>query len=193
MFLRKAMNFVPILLLSATACGAPGGAGNGGSSDPLGSSAYPSVLLGTWESNSEGVKFAADGACIQKYWGDVSHPCTYLVSTGDVDQPSADHLWVLQVDEKEDTGGVRAWSAEIVALGPSSSRYDCRMAISTPGSAAPTRTLASALALCSATPSRTKPPATRLAATGTTAPATTAAVIASTWASTPAIRRRGAS
>lgn len=115
--MRKIMIFMPILLLAATACGAPARASNGSSPDQVGSSAYPSELLGTWESDVEGVKFAADGTCIQKYWGSAAHPCTYLVSTDNAGQPSAHHPWVMQVDQKEDNGGDWAWSAEIIAMG----------------------------------------------------------------------------
>ncbi len=111
----------PVLLLAATACGAPGGSANdgapsGGSSvDP---SAYPSALLGTWQ-GGEGefadivLKFSADGTCVQKDAGYPADPCTFSVSTGGVNSPSTSQSWIVQVSSAD-----YGQTLEVVAIDP---------------------------------------------------------------------------
>ena len=103
----KSMIFAPVLLLAATACGAPAGAGSGNSQDTnpgatsAAASTHPSTLVGTWEGDSEMdyevFDLRADGTCIWKQYGYPADPCTYSVATGDASRPSTNASWMLQV------------------------------------------------------------------------------------------------
>jgi hypothetical protein len=94
---RKALIFAPILVLAATACGAPGA---NGSSDQAGSSAYPSELFGAWQDEGQTVvfKLSDQGQCVVKFAGYASAPCTYSVARSGMGPPTPNQPWILQAD-----------------------------------------------------------------------------------------------